>query len=60
MKLSIVLPCYNEAENIPLILKRFNEVIKREDIEVLLVDNGSNDHSSQVISQLLQKYLNML
>lgn len=56
MKLSIVVPCYNEAENIPLILKRFNEVIKREDIEVLLVDNGSNDHSSQVISQLLQKY----
>lgn len=56
MKLSIVVPCYNEAENIPLILKRFSEVIKREDIEVLLVDNGSNDNSAQIISRLLPEY----
>ena len=45
MKLSIVVPCYDEAENIPLILKRFGEVIKRDDIEVILVDNGSRDSS---------------
>lgn len=56
MKLSIVVPCYNEAENIPLILKRFGEVIKREDIEVLLVDNGSSDNSAQIISRLLPEY----
>lgn len=41
MKLSIVVPCYNEENNIPLILEKFNEVIKRDDIEVLLVNNGS-------------------
>lgn len=28
MKLSIVVPCYNESENIPLILNRFADVIK--------------------------------
>lgn len=56
MKLSIVVPCYNEAENIPLILKRFGEVVKRGDIEVLLVDNGSDDDSPQVISSLLPQY----
>lgn len=56
MKLSIVVPCYNEAENIPLILKRFDDVIKREDIEVLLVDNGSHDGSAQIINRLLPKY----
>lgn len=56
MKLSIVVPCYNEAENIPLILKRFHEVIKREDIEVVLVDNGSQDASAQIISSLLPEY----
>ena len=43
MKLSIVVPCYDEAENIPLILKRFGEVIKRDDIEVILVDNKSGE-----------------
>ncbi len=56
MKLSIVVPCYDEAENIPLILKRFGEVIKRDDIEVILVDNGSRDSSAQVISRLLPAY----
>lgn len=49
MKLSIVVPCYDEAENIPLILKRFSDVITRDDVEVVLVDNGSTDHSPEVL-----------
>ena len=56
MKLSIVIPCYNEEKNIPLLAGRFNEVIKRNDIEVILVDNGSVDNSSLVIESLLPKY----
>lgn len=56
MKLSIVVPCYNEEENIPLILERFGEVIEREDIEVILVNNGSTDNSAQVLAGLLPKY----
>lgn len=56
MKLSIVVPCYNEAENIPLILDRFSKVIKRDDAEVIMVDNGSTDHSSQILKDLLPRY----
>lgn len=56
MKLSIVVPCYNEEQNIPLILNRFGEIIKREDIEVILVDNGSTDDSALVLAELLPKY----
>lgn len=56
MKLSIVVPCYDEAENIPLILKRFNEVIKRDDVEVILVDNGSRDNSPELLKKLLPEY----
>lgn len=56
MKLSIVVPCYNEEENIPLILERFNEVIKREDVEIILVNNGSTDNSAQVLERLLPQY----
>lgn len=56
MKLSIVVPCYNEEENIPLILERFGEVIEREDIEVILVNNGSTDNSAKVLAGLLPKY----
>lgn len=56
MKLSIVVPCYNEEQNIPLILERFNSVINRDDIEVILVNNGSKDNSQNVIDELLPKY----
>lgn len=56
MKLSIVIPCYNEAENIPLILERFAEVIGDNDIEAILVNNGSTDNSANVLEELLPRY----
>jgi len=56
MKMSIVVPCYNEEKNLPLILQRFNEVINREDVCVILVDNGSTDNSAVVMDALIKKY----
>lgn len=56
MKLSIVVPCYNEADNIPLILERFDEVIKTDEVEVILVNNGSTDNSAVVLDELLPNY----
>lgn len=56
MKLSIVVPCYNEEKNIPLILEKFNEVIDREDIEVVLVNNGSTDNSKEIMNKLIPEY----
>ncbi|MFT0893006.1 glycosyltransferase family 2 protein [Pseudochelatococcus sp. G4_1912] len=55
MKLSIVIPCYNEALNIPLIVARLREItVGRSDVEVLLVDNGSRDDSAAVLQRELQ------
>lgn len=49
--LSIVLPCYNEAENLPGVLARFREVLgERGDVEVMLVDNGSRDDTPRVLA----------
>ncbi|UKJ08244.1 glycosyltransferase family 2 protein [Solitalea lacus] len=56
MKLSIIVPCYNEEKNIPVILEKFNEIIKRDDIEVILVDNGSTDNSQNVFNKLTPNY----
>ncbi len=53
IKLSVVVPCYNEAKNIPLILERFAAVVKEPGIEVLLVNNGSKDESAQVFQDQL-------
>ena len=56
MILSIVVPCYNEAENIPLILERFAEAIKKKSIEIVLVNNGSTDQTAEVLERLLPDY----
>jgi glycosyltransferase involved in cell wall biosynthesis len=56
IKLSIVVPCYNEAKNIPIILERLSNIIHREDIEVILVDNGSTDETSLVLAEWIPKY----
>ena len=56
MKLSLVVPCYNEAKNIPLILEKFASIIKRQDIEVLLVNNGSTDNSKEILNKLVSNY----
>lgn len=56
IKLSVIIPCYNEEKNIPLILERFSEVVKRSDIEIILVNNGSTDNSQVILDRLLPKY----
>ena len=40
----------------PLILEKFANVIKRDDVEVILVNNGSTDNSQMVLDELLPKY----
>ena len=57
MKLSIVTPCYNEAENIPLLIKSINNVYK-PDTEIILVDNGSTDDTPVVLSKELESINN--
>lgn len=55
MRLSLVIPCYNEAANLPLLIDRCQELGKRPDVEVVLVDNGSSDRSPQVLAELLPR-----
>ena len=56
MRFSLIIPCYNEAANLPLLLERCKEVTHRPDIEVILVDNGSTDNSPEVLLNLLPQY----
>lgn len=56
MKLSVVVPCYNEQKNLSLLLDRFAAVIRRDDIEVIVVNNGSTDNTDMVLNQILRKY----
>jgi glycosyltransferase involved in cell wall biosynthesis len=56
MKFSLVIPCYNEAANLPLLLERCKEVVKLPDVEVVLVDNGSTDSTPDVLNTFLPRY----
>lgn len=55
MKLSIVIPVYNEVENLPLLHRKIHEaldVVPNQDWEVVLIDDGSTDGSREVLEKL--------
>ena len=58
MKISIVIPCYNEEEILPLTLERLNKLsnewISRDDlteIEFVFVDDGSQDRTYDLLTE---------
>lgn len=56
MKFSLIIPCYNEAANLPLLLERCKNMVHANGLEIILVDNGSTDNSSEVLKKLLPGY----
>lgn len=53
--LSIVLPCYNEADNLPLLLEGYRQVWRDLPAELILVDNGSTDATAAVLAEELAR-----
>lgn len=51
MKLSIVIPCYNEERTLSIIVKRILE-FKDLEKEIIIVDDCSTDNSKQIIKEL--------
>lgn len=56
MNFSLVIPCYNEAANLPLLLARSAEVARPGETEVVFVDNGSSDDSRRLLAEMLPQY----
>ncbi len=55
--LSIVLPCYNEADNLPPLLAAYAAEWPTQSVpaELILVDNGSTDDTAQVLRRELAR-----
>lgn len=53
MKISLVVPCYNEEENVERLFEEIDAVIESHDLdaEVILVDDGSTDRTRILISE---------
>jgi polyisoprenyl-phosphate glycosyltransferase len=58
--LSVVVPCYNEAQNIPALVDALQAAIVaaglQQQVEIIFVNNGSTDHSRQVFAQELAQH----
>ena len=48
--LSLVIPCYNEALSLPSLIEKCEALI-RDDVEIILVDNGSVDDTPEILGK---------
>ena len=56
--ISVILPCYNEEESLPLYFKAVDPVIEKIEgyqFDFVLVNDGSKDHTLDVMKDLYQK-----
>ena len=51
-QIGIVIPCYNESENILKLIERCKLAMERVDCEFILVDNGSTDSTKKIFDSL--------
>jgi glycosyltransferase involved in cell wall biosynthesis len=59
MKISIIIPCYNEIFTIREILEKIN-ICKKYNKEIIVIDDGSTDGSRDLLEKDLNKYINHL
>lgn len=54
MDISVVIPCYNEEENICLLYERLKNTMDnlKQDYEIIFVDDGSNDNTQSFIREI--------
>ena len=52
MKISVIIPCYNEETTILKILELVRNALNEREYEIILVDDASTDNTSQIIKDL--------
>jgi len=57
-KISIIVPCYNEEESLPIFYEEIISIaksMKKVDFEFLFVDDGSRDNTLEVMRPYLKR-----
>jgi len=56
--ISVVVPVYNEEENLPVLIPQIAEVLKPlgKTYEMIFVDDGSQDHSRRLLREMALQY----
>ena len=57
-KISIVVPCYNEQESLPIFYEEITKIakeMKEQEFEFLFVNDGSKDNTLNILKDLAKK-----
>ena len=49
IKISIIVPCYNEEEYISEVLKNINKQRKKYNLEIIVINDGSQDNTDKIL-----------
>lgn len=55
MKLSLIVPCFNEEGNILLFEEQARKILKEYDHELIFVNDGSRDRTKEVLAEVIEK-----
>ena len=50
MTYTLIIPIYNEERTLPLLLNKLNK-LKNDNIEIIIIDDGSNDNTQNILSK---------
>ena len=59
MKFSIIIPIFNEKNNISLLTSRINLSLRKFKYEIIFIDDSSTDGSKEILLKLVKKYKNL-
>ena len=57
-KLSLIIPCYNEQEALPIFIKETTRILKSipvDEYELLFINDGSKDNTLQILKEFAKK-----
>ncbi len=54
--ISVIIPTYNERENLKKIIPMIHDILKDRDYEIVVVDDNSPDGTWEIAKELSKKY----
>ena len=59
-KVCVVIPTYNEAENLPKLVWALEEELQKEDFKIIVADDNSPDGTAEIAKKLNERYGNIV